>query len=114
MNDQKNVPLRVRVTEAEAQKYRRAMQVLGLTEMSTFARWALDNSSEAVLRGAVQAQQAPPPPEPVRVSRMPPPEPQPVPLTTPALEPSLSSLLGVPLYGSDPRPVADVEGDDWV
>lgn len=110
---QKTVPLRVRVTEAEAQKYRRAMQALGLTEVSTFVRWALDNSSEAVLRGGVKPQAPAPPPEPVRVSRMAPPMPPPAP-ATPEVVPSLSALFGVPLYGGEPRPVADVEGDDWV
>ena len=111
---QKTVPLRVRVTEAEAQKYRRAMQALGLTETSTFVRWALDNSSEAVLRGAVKPQAPAPPPEPVRVSRMAPPPAPPAPAPAPEVVPSLSALFGVPLYGSDPQPVTEVEGDDWV
>lgn len=106
---QKTVPLRVRVTEPEAQKYRRAMQVLGLTEISTFVRWALDNSSEAVLRGAARPQPPAPPPEPVRISRMP----EPVSPPAPAPVPTLADVLGVPLYGSGPRPVEAVDSDDW-
>jgi len=107
---QKTVPLRVRVTEPEAQKYRRAMQALGLTEISTFVRWALDNSSEAVLRGGVRPQAPAPAPEPVRMSRMPaPPPPAPV----PGPVPTLADVIGVPLYGYGPRPVEVVDGDDW-
>jgi hypothetical protein len=107
---QKTVPLRVRVTEPEAQKYRRAMQALGLTEISTFVRWALDNSSEAVLRGGVRPQAPTPPPEPVRMSRMPAPA---APAPAPGPVPTLADVLGVPLYGSGPRPVDAVDGDDW-
>lgn len=123
----KTVPLRVRLTEEEAEMCQAAMDRLGLTERSTFVRWALANSATQVLKGHVAPRKeavprpqpaarplaVPSSPPPVRAAPKPAPAPKPPPQPAPA--PSLMASLGVPLYSSESRlkPAAVVESDDW-
>jgi hypothetical protein len=103
----KSVALRVRMTEQEAATCHAAMARLQLTEISTFVRWALANSCAQVLGTAATGAAKP------KVA--PKPKPAPVPAAKPA-EPSLSALLGVPLYSHDSgvaRPAEVVEDDSW-
>lgn len=102
----KNVALRVRMSEQEAAMCRAAMAKLQLTEISTFVRWALANSCAQVIGTTQVTTQAKPKAQPK-------PKPQPA---AQAQAPSLSALLGVPLYSSQPsvaQPLDLVEDDSW-
>lgn len=93
------------MTEQEAATCHAAMARLQLTEISTFVRWALANSCAQVL-GTTPTSAA---------KQKPAPKPKPAPAAKP-VEPSLSTLLGVPLYSHDSgvaRPVETVEDDSW-
>lgn len=52
------VPVRFRVTTQEEERYKAAMAKLGLLKMSTFLRWALNNSCTQVLDVSVKPQPA--------------------------------------------------------
>lgn len=122
-DEAKIVPLRVRVTASSEARYRAAMAKLGYTKLSTFVRWALENSTSLVLNAPTprvsptqfapvspgHAKRAPsrpravaPPPPPVAA---PPPVPAPedvAPITVDALfqQPRVASIeevFGVPL-----------------
>lgn len=130
-DEAKIVPLRVRVTASSEARYRAAMAKLGYTKLSTFVRWALENSTSLVLNAPTprvsptqfapvspgHAKRAPsrpravtPPPPPVAA---PPPVPAPedvAPITVDALfqQPRVASIeevFGVPLTET----VADTE-----
>ena len=116
----RSIPLRVRITDAEATRYRAAMTKLGLDEMSTFVRWALDNSTAQVLGVAAVKPQTgsgtkPKAQRPPKVAPAPKRAPEPA---QEATQPSLSALLGVPLFASEskgPQPlVTTVDEDGWV
>lgn len=119
--ENKDVPLRFRITQAEHQRYVAAAQKLGVESMSIFYRWALDNSATQVLgipplptpKRMPDRRSKPivvqPRTEPVRLklgfpedvilpANVPPPPPAPEPEPVP---PSLAALIGVPLYVSD-------------
>lgn len=110
----RDVPLRVRVSHLEAARYRAAMEKLGLDEMSTFVRWALENSTVQVL-GVEGAKKAVPAKPKARPAPRQAPAPKP---PTPQAEPSLTALLGVPLFStqtSGPQAlVTAVDDDGWV
>ena len=88
--DAKDVPLRFRVTRKEHERHVAAATRLGISEMSTFYRWALENSTTQVL-GPVA-----PPPQPQRAQRAapapraPPPPPPAPPPPPPALPQKLA------------------------
>lgn len=119
----KTVALRVRMSEKEAELCRAAMERLGLTERSTFVRWALTNSATQVLNGQVQqrkeaAQQPAPAQQAARPAAKPAPkpaEPRPAPrVVSSARPPPPEVALGIPLYaGAKFQPADVVEGDDW-
>ena len=108
----KNVALRVRMTEEESAMCRAAMEKLQLTEISTFVRWALANSCAQVLGTAqpVKQQKAAPKPRPVSA-----PKPASKPKAPVVTESAVSTLLGVPLYSSveGPRAIDQFGDDDW-
>lgn len=114
------VPLRVRVTQRERDRYQEAMDRLGVVEFSLFVRWALENSVTQVLGPPAKPEKSvrkpktaspvlPPPRERPTLSVVP----SPLAQVAPAMAPP-PTLLGIPLYASpsDPRP-APIEDDDW-
>lgn len=117
--DSRSVPLRVRVTAAEAARYRAAMEKLGLDEMSTYVRWALANSTTQVLgvEGSKRVEAKPRPKLKPRQTVSTPAQVVPV---KPQPQPSLTSLLGVPLFSpsptdAGPRPLPQpVDDGEWV
>lgn len=117
----KDVQLRVRLTQTEAAQLHAAAQHLGHANVSRFVRWALLQATEQVLAGpgvAQAQQQAHAVAQRVMAPLQPVPAPQPVPQQPHALAQSLTALLGVPLYGgngiSPAQPLTAVDGDDWV
>lgn len=52
----KTKPLRVRVTPDDLQRYQLAMQRLGLVQLSSYVRWALENATKMVMAGPASVQ----------------------------------------------------------
>ncbi len=51
----KSKPLRVRVTPDDLKRYEEAMARLGLQQLSSYVRWALENATKMVMSNPVQA-----------------------------------------------------------
>lgn len=97
-----NIPLRVRVTEAEDRYLMRAAERLRLTR-STYVRWALKNSSLQILNEEMDGTPVVHA-KPQKVKRPKPEQPAPVPVVEePYVEPVIENV-----YVPEPMPVPDL------
>lgn len=111
----KDVQLRVRLTQTEAAQLQAAAVHTGHANMSRFVRWALMQAAASVLSrpGVAQVQQQA---HAVARQTMAPLQQVPAPRSpTPPPAQSLAAVLGVPLYAepSTVRALGAVDGDDW-
>ena len=102
MNENRDIPLRVRITTQEAERFQQAMDKLGITSRSVYVRWALENSTVQVLGRPVAAPTA----APARAPRPAPVKAVVVQVEEPRL-PTLTDLFGAPSMDAEATDLTD-------